>query len=260
MNKKYRILSCILVLGYSFFFTTKMWNIDDRPRFNSWESHTMGNNEGRIAITQVVYVSPIDALDIILEQTSFVSHYEFVLEAVVHRLDGTSEIVPLTLMNEVTNKNVTRKFLRVYLEDSNLHWHFVEIALIDEITGNRVRLTMDWRMVKRIDEITAVASYDLSFDVDDIDDVAITILDDVPDYFKNHDNFIHSHVPDLSIEGLFHSLDIAFTQYEIVSGLLELDPYNDIMIQSVAFYESEIQRLESLIQEYYQEYRDEENK
>ena len=254
MNKKYRILSFILIIGYGFFFTTRLWNIDDRPRFNSWEAHTMGNNQGRVAITQVVYVSPIDALDIILEQTSFVSYYEFILEAIVHRLDGTSEVVPLMMMNEAINMNITRQFLRVYFEGDNLDWHFVEIALIDEITGDRVRLTMDWRMVERIDEITTVASYDLSFD--DFDDVAVTILDDVylHDYsYTHHENFMYSHEPDLSLEGLTLSLDIAFIGYAIASELLELDPYDEITSQSLAFYESEIQRLEALIQEYHDE-------
>ena len=254
MNRKYRLLGLILLFGYGFFFTTRLWNIDDRPRFNSWSVHTMGNNQGRVAITQVMYVSPIDALDIILEQTSFASYYEFVLEAIVHRLDGTSEIVPLTMINEATNMNITRKFLRVYLEDNNLDWHFVEIALIDELTGDRARLTMDWRMVERIDETTTKTSYDLSFD--DFDSVVITMLDDIHLYdysYMHHENFLYSHAPNLSLESLTRSLDIAFTEYAIVSGLLELDPYDYIMSQSLAFYESEIKRLENLIQEYYYE-------
>ena len=248
-------------MAYGFFFTTKIWNIDDRPRFNSWVANTMGNNGGRIVIDQVVYATPIDALDIILEQTSFGTDYEFVLEAVVHRLDGTSEVVPLILMNEATNMNITRKFLRVYLEDDNLRWHFVEIALIDRLTEDRSRLTVDWRMVERKDEITTALSYDLSFD--DFAEVVITILDDVndlPDYsYAYHENFIQSHAPDLSLEALIHNLDIAFTEYRVMSSLLELDPYDDIVKQSVAFYESEIQRLESLIQEYHQEHHDEIN-
>ena len=260
VNKKYRFLSFILIIVYGFFFTTKLWNIDDRPRFNSWVVNSMGNSEGRIVISQVVYVSPIDALDIILEHTSFGTSSEFSLEAVVHRLDGTSGVVPLTLMDEATNMNITRKFLRVYLDD-NLHWHYVEIALIDEITGDRSRLTMDWRMVERVDEVTGVASYDLSFsdfdDFDDFDDVAITILDDVDDLqdysHTHHEDFIQSHAPDLSLEGLVRSLDIAITEYAIVNELLELDPYDDILSQSVAFYESEIQRLEAKIQEYHDE-------
>lgn len=255
MNKKYQILSFILIIGYGFFFTTRLWNIDDRPRFNSWVAHTMGNNQGRVAITQVVYVSPIDALDIILEQTAFVSDYEFVLEAVVHQLDGTSEVVPLMMINEETSMNVSRQFLRVYLEGNNLDWHFVEIALIDEITGDRVRLTMDWRMVERIDEITTIASYDLSFD--DFDEMAITAIADVHDLheysYTLHENFIYSHESDISLDGLTRSLDIAFIEYAIVSELLELDPYDEIMSQSLVFYESEIQRLETLIQDYHDE-------
>jgi len=253
LNKKYRILSFILVICYIFFFTTRLWNIDDRPRFNSWSVHTMGNSGGRVAITHVVYVSPIDALDIILEQTSFVSHHEFVLEAVVHRLNGISEIVPLTLMNEATSMNVMRKFTRIYLEDDNLDWHFVEIALIDETTGDRSRLTVDWRMVERVDETTTVATHDLSFD--DFD-VAKTTPDDI--YLHSysstyHESFVHSHAPDLSLESLTLNLDIAYTEYAIVSELLELDPFDDIMNQSLAFYESEIQRLEELIQMYHDE-------
>jgi len=257
VNKKYRILSFILIIGYVFFFTTKLWNIDDRPRFNSWVSHTIGNNQGRIAITQMVYVSPVDALDIILEQTLFVPHYELVLEAVVHQLDGTSEVVPLTVMNEAGSMNVTRQFLRVYLEDENLDWHFVEIALIDETTGKRPRLTVDWRMVERIDEITTAVSYDLSFD-----DIVIA-NNEIRDhtYMHHHTNshnqndfeYYESHEPDLSLDGLNRSLDIAFTEYAIVSSLLELNPQDDIVGQSLAFYESEIQRLEALIQAYYDE-------
>ena len=257
VNKKYQFLSLILVIGYGFFFTTRLWNIDDRQRFNSWSVHTMGNNGGRVAVIQVVYVSPIDAIDIILEQTLFMSDYEMVLEAVVHRLDGISEIVPLTVKDKVTNINVTRKFLRIYLENENLDWHFVEIALVDEVTNDRSRLTMDWRMVERVDEVTTVASYDLSFD----EIVSINEShDDLHSY--HHLNLYHEsddlehydgYNPDLSLDGLTRSLDNAFIEYSIVSGLLELDPDDYIMNQSLAFYESEIQRLESLIEEYHDE-------
>jgi len=254
VNKKYQILSVIIIVGYSFFLTTRLWNIDDRQRFNSWSMHTMGNNGGRVAITQVVYVSPIDALDIILEQTTFMSYYEFVLEGVVHRLDGSSEIVPLTVMDEATDMNVTRKFLRIYLENDNLDWHFVEIALIDEITDDRSRLTMDWRMVERIDEVTTVATYDLSFD-------------DIVSVNESHEHSYHHHHrhefddlghydccnPDLSLDSLTRSLDNAFIEHAIISELLELDPDDYIMSQSLAFYESEIQRLESLIEELHYE-------
>ena len=241
MNKKYRILSFILIAGYGFFFTTKIWNIDDRPRFNSWVASAIGNKVGRIAITQVVYVSPIDAIDIILEKTSFVSNYEFELEAVVHRLDGTNEVVPLTLMSEAINMNITRQFLRIYLEGDNLYWHFVEIVLVNEIAGDRARLTMDWRMVERVDEVTKAASYDLSFDDHDLHDYSDTY----------YENFIPSYAPNLSLEDLTTRLDVAFTEYAIVSSLLELDPYDDILSQSVAYYKSEIKRLEALIQDYY---------
>jgi len=253
VNKKYQILSIVIIIGYIFFFTTKLWNIDDRQRFNSWQMQTMGNNGGRVAITEVVYISPIDALDIILEQTSFISHYEFVIEAVVHRLDGTSEIVPLTVKNEATNMNITRKFLRVYLENDNLDWHFVEIALIDEMLDNRSRLTMDWRMIERVDEVTTVASYDLSFD----EVVSANDSHNSLSHFNNqheHADFEHDcHNDDLSLEALTRSLDNAFTEYAIVSGLLELDPDDYIMSQSLAFYESEIQRLERLIEDYHYE-------
>lgn len=254
MNKKYKRLSFILIIGYGFFFTTRLWNIDDRPRFNTWESHTIGSNQGRIAIIDVVYVSPIDVLDIILEKTFFTPHHEFTLEAVVHRLDGTSDVAPLTMMNEATNINITRQFLRVYLEDDNLDWHFVEIASINEITNNRSRLTIDWRMVNRIDEITTVASYDLNFE--DTLDAAVISDHHNPGQLHEHDDHehhAHYHVTDLSLEGLTHSLDLAFTEYAIVNQLLLFDPEDDILIQSAEFYAREIERLGALIEEYHYE-------
>ena len=266
MNKKYQILSVILIVGYAFFFTTRLWNIDDRPRFNSWATNTMVNSQGNVAISQVVYVSPIDALDIILDKTSFVSYYEFVLEAVVHRLDGTSDVVPLTLMNEKSNRNVVRQFVRAYLEDENLDWHFVEIALIDEANDNRVRLTMDWRMVDRIDNITTAESYDLSFgDEDDFDDeIVVETQDNTHDIneYEYHDHgdfddlgdFGYGHFePDLSLEGLNLSLDGVLREYAFVSALFELNPDDDILRQSIEYYEAEIQRLEALIEGYHNE-------
>lgn len=252
MNKKYKILSLVLIIGYGFFFTTRLWNIDDRPRFNTWESHTLSNNQGRIAITDVVYISSIDALDIILEKTAFIPGHAFTLEAVVHRLDGTSEIVPLTVMNETANMNVTRQFLRIYLEGDDLEWHFIEIASINEVTGNRSRLTIDWRMVKRIDEITTVASYDLSFE-EALDTIVAPGHHD-PEQLHAHDDHAHHthyHAVDLSLEGLTYQLDHAFTEYAMVNQLLLFEPNDDILLQSLEFYQNEIQRLETLIEEYH---------
>ena len=266
MNRKYRVLTFILIIGYGFFFTTRLWNIDDRPRFNSWETTTIGNAHGRISITEVIYISPIDALDIILEKTSFMSDEVLMVEAAVHRLDGGSDTVPITVVNEESNRNITRQFLRIYLDDDNLDWHFVEVVLIDEADNNRQRLTMDWRLVERTDDITTAESYDLSFDelvAASESPVAHEIHDHdhnhnhesqyVSDHPHDHGDLTHSHAPDLSLEGINRSLDIAFTEYAIVREMLEDDPENNIMLQSLAFYESEIQRLEALLEEYHNE-------
>ena len=255
MNKKYKWLSFILIIGYGFFFTTRLWNIDDRPRFNSWENLTINNNQGRIAINEVVYVSQLDALDIIIEQTSFIPNRDIELKAIVHRLDGSKDVVPVIFMNEATHMNRSRQFVRVYLEKENLDWHFIEIAFIDEMANSRSSLTVDWRLIRRTDEITTIASYDLNFDE------IMMASEGNHTHIHNHGHQDHDahdhegchHDHDLSLTALEQSLDDAFNEYAIVSQFLEMDPDDSIWQQSLEFYESEILRIQGLIEEYHYE-------
>lgn len=238
-------MTWFMVFGFLFFFTTRLWNEDDRPRMNSYRNGVISNLDGNLSITRAVYIESYHELNLLVQEVTFWGANRLNIAIVVHNLDGSYYVPTTRVIKESANMNQTRSLVTVELEPEILGWYFVEVVLLENgEVGSR--LTIDWRLVER--------SYE-RLSPNDITNFFFTpaeVNNNYSDKFNNEQNYqyyyghAHHHGEDgIDVE---LQLSIALSHYERLNDLLAEQPHNPILIESVAYYSERILHYQNLFQ------------
>ncbi len=106
------------------------------------------NSQALVRVEDVVYMSQINALDIVIETTylnGIDSKYELI--PVIHNLDGSKYDAQLDRWTWSDNGNKTRAVYRIQLEnnteDEKENWYYAELFLLDPTDQSQKSVTMD---------------------------------------------------------------------------------------------------------------------
>lgn len=254
-NKLYKIVTIIMILGFGFFFSTKLWGEDDRPYHNTYTTMDLYNSQALVRVEDVVYMSQINALDVILETTylnGISSKYELV--PIVHNLDGTEYDVELDRWTWSDNGNKTRAVYRIQLENieenEKQNWYYVELFLIDSTDHSQKSVTMDYRKVKTTDQIMTSNDYNISYE-----NPSPSIFNSQTDgTISNEQNATDSETPvtESPTTGIEEKENITYSKEELQQQLdLKLEEFE--RLKQDAASNPEDTRLQDLVQKYQEE-------
>jgi len=235
-----------MVIGFIFFFSTRLWNEDDRPRMNSYAVRSATTHEGSLHIYRAVYIEGLHELNLLVHETMFFGSERLMITTVVHNLDGTYYTPPTYLARETTHLNQIRSLVRIELDDEILDWYFVEVVILNE-NGPVDSLTIDWRLVEHKDDSLGHYLEDFFFEESDQGD-QYGYSEAQPTESSYQYQYGHGHHHGEGEVDLERELRLAQRHLERLEGLLEEQPYNPIFIESVDYYLERIQYFEERIE------------
>lgn len=251
-NQLYKIVTIIMILGFGFFFSTKLWGEDDRPYYNTYTTMDLYNSQALVRVEDVVYMSQINALDIILETTYLNgtnSQYELV--PVVHNLDGTQYDVELDRWTWSDNGNKTRAVYRIQLENTEenekQNWYYVELFLIDSTDQSQKSVTMDYRKVQTTDQIMTSNDYNISYENPSPSIFNSQTNSETPVTESPTTGIEEKENNTYSKEELQQQLDLKLEEFERLKQDAESNPEDTRLQDLVQQYQEEITNLEQQI-------------
>ena len=257
-------MTWIMVIGFLFFFSTRIWNEDDRPRMNSWVQRDTQNVDGNLRIHNAIYVEDAHELNLLIHETTFVGSGEGlnVHFQVVNR-DGSYYNPDVKVIHYTIEMNHTRSLIVVDLDDESLEWYYVRVALIDRDENQNIGLTMDWRLVERNDERLVIneindfffeEKYDESsmenfpnkngsqVDLGYYTDLVISEREEILQGGGGHHHHYEHEYHDREAE-----LETLREQLARLQSIYEDQPYHPIIGESIEYYRERIEILEYMI-------------
>lgn len=264
-NRVYKIVTIIMILGFGFFFTTKLWGEDDRPFNNTYTTMDLYNSQALVRVEDVVYMSQINALDIVIETTylnGIDSKYELI--PVIHNLDGSKYDAQLDRWTWSDNGNKTRAVYRIQLEnnteDEKENWYYAELFLLDPTDQSQKSVTMDYRKVTTTEQIMTSDDYNIAYE-NPSPSIFNSIIDESisNEIIESEEQLPVTESPTTGIEEvenityskeeLQQQLDLKLEEFERLKQDAESNP-NDMRLQDlVKQYQEEISTLEKKISE-----------
>jgi hypothetical protein len=236
----------ILVVGFGFFFTTKLWGGDDRPLQNSFFTTSAHNSQVMVRGERAYYIEPLHGLDLVFEQVYFngtSSHFQW--RVVVHNRDGSYYESEIIYLRKASNGNADRVLARVMLDESYRDWDFVELIVIDSVTGVESSLTLDARAVERIQDIQTLESYDLEYE-NPLPSIWESTQGAATESPTRNPEGIR---PTDTLESLNQRLSLKFEEFERLLAALEESPESGHLLEMKQWYELEIENLKNKIEE-----------
>jgi len=257
-------MTWIMIIGFLFFFSTRIWSEDDRPRMNSWAQRDTQNVDGNLRIHKVVYIEGVHELNLLVHETTFVGSQEGLdVEFQVVNRDGSYYKPEVEIMHYTTEMNHTRSFVRVDLDDEKLEWYYVRLSLVDREGNHNIGLTMDWRLVERSDERLTISEIE-NFFFEEYEDytlesslsenesqvelgyyteLAILEREEILQGGGGHHHHHHNddnHDYEAELEAMREQLERLQLTYEN-------QPYHPIISESIEYYITRIEALEYMI-------------
>jgi hypothetical protein len=245
-NKTYAVLTAILIVGFGFFFTTRWWGDDDRPLQNTFFTRQAHNSQVMVRGERAYYIEPLHGLDLIFEQVFFNgtdSHFQW--RVVVHDVNGKSYESEIIYLKMASNGNADRVLARVMLDTDFPAWDFVELIVIDSMTGDESSLSLDARGVTRVSDIPTIETYELDYE------------NPLPSIWpSNHGQATESPTinpegirPAETFEGLEQRLNLKIEEFGRLREALEINPDSEHLQEMQDWYKSEMAKLENQMRE-----------